>query len=193
MIRGTSSWMSLWGEEGEPLPDWALPIVARGPRQEYEMEQVLPGDDPEDPDGDPILQSNDLKDIGDYAGARRLLMELLDADLRCLDAHAHLGNLAFARRTHQAIKHYEVGVRIGEITLGADFDGVLPWGCIDNRPFLRCMQGYGLCLWRLGRSAEAAAVFERMLWLNPSDNQGERFNLHLIQDGRTWAETKNWD
>jgi hypothetical protein len=27
------------------------------------------------------------------------------------------------------------------------FDGVLPWGQIDNRPFLRCMHGFGLCLW----------------------------------------------
>jgi hypothetical protein len=32
-------------------------------------------------------------------------------------------------------------------------------------------------------------VFERMLWLNPSDNQGERFNLRWIRDGRAWQET----
>ena len=80
-------------------------------------------------------------------------------------------------------------MRIGELSLGAGFDGVLPWGWIDNRPFLRCMHGYGLCLWRLGRTSEAAAVFERMLWLNPSDNQGERFNLHWIRTGRAWEET----
>lgn len=34
------------------------------------------------------------------------------------------------------------------------------------------MQGYGLCLWRLGRWEEAEPVFERLLWLSPSDNQG---------------------
>jgi hypothetical protein len=48
------------------------------------------------------------------------------------------------------------------------------------------MGGYGLCLWRLGKMTEAAAVFERMLWLNPSDNQGARFNLHWIREGRAW-------
>lgn len=32
-----------WGEEGEPLPEWAEPIVAYGPRRSYEMEQILPG------------------------------------------------------------------------------------------------------------------------------------------------------
>jgi len=55
------------------------------------MEQVLPGNDPDDPDDDPIIQSNDLKDQGDFVAARTILMQLLDADLRCLDAHAHLG------------------------------------------------------------------------------------------------------
>ena len=46
------------------------------------------------------------------------------------------------------------------------------------------VHGYGLCLWRLGKTTEAAAIFERMLWLNPSDNQGERFNLHWVREGR---------
>ena len=38
-----------WGEQGEPIDDWAKPIIARGPRQQFEMEQVLPGADPEEP------------------------------------------------------------------------------------------------------------------------------------------------
>lgn len=178
-----------WGEEDEPLPEYALRIIERGPRREYEMEQVLPGDDPDDPDGDPIIQSNDLKEQRDFVGARKILMQLLASDLRCLDAHAHLGNLMFDGGVNDAIRHYEIGMRIGELSLGAGFDGVLPWGWIDNRPFLRCMHGYGLCLWRVGRTSEAAAVFERMLWLNPSDNQGERFNLHWIREGRAWEDT----
>jgi tetratricopeptide (TPR) repeat protein len=179
-----------WGEEDEPLPEWALPIIARGPRPEYEMQQVLPGDDPDDPESDPIIRSNDLKGQHDFAGARKIPMQLLDADLRCLDAHAHLGNLMFDVGAKDAIKHYEVGMRIGELSLGRGFDGVLSWSWIDNRPFLRCTHGYGLCLWRLGRTNEAAAVFERMLWLNPSDNQGERFNLHWIRERRAWEETE---
>ena len=36
-------------------------------------------------------------------------MNLLVADLRCLDAHAHLGNLAFDHEPEKAIRHYEVG------------------------------------------------------------------------------------
>ncbi len=75
-------------------------------------------------------------------------MELCQSDVRCLDAHAHLGNLAFDSRVEVAIRHYEVGMRIGELSLGPDFDGLLHCGNVDNRPFLRCMHGFGLCLWR---------------------------------------------
>jgi tetratricopeptide (TPR) repeat protein len=176
-----------WGEDGDPIEEWAKPIIARGPRPSFEMEQVLPGMDYDDPDSDPICRSNDLKDAGDPAGAEEMLMDLCEADLRCLDAHAHLGNLMFDLGAEAAIRHYDVGVRIGELSLGDQFDGVLPWGLIDNRPFLRCLYGYGLCLWRLERFDEAGDVFERILWLNPSDNQGARIVIDAVRAGHPWT------
>jgi hypothetical protein len=179
-----------WGEKGEPIEEWVKPIISRGPRQQFEMEQILPGNDPEDFDNDPILESNDLKDSGDFKAADKILMELCHADLRCLDAHAHLGNLVFDHGPKDAIRHYEVGLRIGELSLGPDFDGLLPWGCIDNRPFLRCMQGYGLCLWRLDRFEEAGSIFNRMLWLNPTDNQGVRFLVDEIRSRTAWQDSR---
>jgi tetratricopeptide (TPR) repeat protein len=152
------------------------------------MEQVIPGEDLHDPATDPILESVELKEAGDYGEAHRTLMNLLIADLRCLDAHAHLGNLVFDHEPQKAIRHYEVGVRIGELSLGENFEGLLPWGHINNRPFLRCLNGYGLCLWRLGRFKEADDVFTRMLWLNPTDNQGVRFLIHDVRNGEAWHE-----
>jgi tetratricopeptide (TPR) repeat protein len=180
-----------WGEEGEPVEEWAKPIIARGSRPAFEMEQVLPGADPDDPFADPITESNDLKDAGDGAEAYRILMELCQADLRCLDAHAHLGNFVFDHSPKDAIRHYEVGVRIGELSLGEGFDGLLRWGHVDNRPYLRCMYGYGLCLWRLDRYDEAERVFEKMLWLNPSDNQGVRFLIEDVRAGKAWEENRD--
>jgi tetratricopeptide (TPR) repeat protein len=118
-------------------------------------------------------------------------MKLCDADLRCLDAHAHLGNLEFDHSPKKAIRHYEAGLRIGELSLPRGFDGVLTWGLINNRPFLRCMSGFGLSLWRLGRFQEADRVFERMLWLNPSDNQGARFLIRDVRAGRPWRPDGN--
>ena len=174
------------GEDGDPIDEWAKPIIERGPRPLFEMEQVLPGLDLDDPDSDPIRLAIDQKDRGDRYGARESLMALCKADLRCLDAHAHLGNFVFDDSAELAMRHSEVGVRIGELSLGDRFDGVLSWGLIDNRPFLRCLYGYGLCLWRLGRFDEAAGVFERILWLNPSDNQGARFVIDVVRARQRW-------
>ena len=174
-----------WGEEDEPVPAWALPLIAGGRRPLLEMEQVLPGDDPDD-DWDPIIESNELREAGDGAAARKILMDLCQSDLRCLDAHAHLGNAVFDDSPEIALRHYEVGLRIGELSLDDAFDGVLSWGLIDNRPFLRCLHGYGLCLWRLNRRDEAAALFRRILWLNPADNQGIRFLAHRLASGESW-------
>jgi tetratricopeptide (TPR) repeat protein len=157
----------------------------------FEMEQVLPGENPDDPFDDPITRFNDLNNAGKRAEAIRILMELCQADLRCLDAHSHLGNLVFDHSPQGAIRYYEVGLRIGELSLGNDFTGVLLWGHIDNRPFLRCMHGYGLCLWHLGRFDEAQHVFDRMLWLNPSDNQGVRFLIDEVKAMTAWEDREN--
>jgi tetratricopeptide (TPR) repeat protein len=177
-----------WGEEDEPAAEWAKPIIAHGPRPMFKMERVLPGEDPHDPFNDPITRSDDLKDAGERAQAHKILIELCQADLRCLDAHSHLGNFIFKHVPQDAIRYYEVGLRIGELSLGDDFTGVLPWDLVDNRPFLRCMHGYGLCLWRLERFDEAEQIFQQMLWLNPSDNQGVRFLIDEVKSKIAWEQ-----
>jgi hypothetical protein len=176
-----------WDEEGEPVEDWIKKIIAWGPRPSYEMEQVLPMNVPDDPDSDPIVRSNDLKDAGDFSEASRILMGLCEVDLRCLDAHSHLGNMVFEDDPAKALRHYEVGMRIGELSLDGLGDGILPWGWIDNRPWLRCLNGFGLCLWRLGRFEDAEHVFDRVLWLNPTDNQGVRFNIAAVRARKIWT------
>jgi hypothetical protein len=185
-------------DDGRDRAAWAERIaeqfVEHGPvrvgarRPMFEMEQVLPGFDPEDFDSDPIVEASELETAGDGAAAREILMKLLAQDLRCLDAHAHLGNFAFDHGPAEALRHYEMGVSIGTLLLGERFNGVLAWGLIDNRPFLRCLNGVGLCAWRLGDLRAAAHVFQRMLWLSPSDNQGARFNLAAVEAGKTWEE-----
>jgi len=72
------------------------------------------------------IESNDFKDAGDWSGARRILMELCQADLRCLDAHAHLPNF----------------------------------------------------------------VFDRMLRLNPTDNQGVRFRIDEVRAQKPWMDER---
>jgi hypothetical protein len=174
-----------WGEPGEPIEAWAKPIIKRGPRPMYQMEQVLPGVNPEDFDSDPILEANELKERGKIARAKKLLEGLLVKDVRCLDAHAHLGNMAFDRDARIALDHYRRGVLIGELSLGERFEGVLSWGMIDNRPFLRCLNGLGPCLWRQEQFEEAEAVFVRLLWMSPDPGSlgGSRMRLHSAVAG----------
>ncbi len=115
-------------------------------------------------------------------------MDTLLNEPRCIDAHVHLGNQMFDHRPDDAIAHYEIALAIGELSLGSDFSGILPWACLYNRPFLRAMHGYGLCLWRAGRTEQALQVFERSLALNPADNQGVRFCWNDLRQGRPWPE-----
>ena len=157
------------------------------PRACWEMDPIAWGVD------NPTRDAAELAEVGDDERARALLMDVLLKDLRCLDAHALLGNLEFDRMPERAQLHYEIGMRIGELSLPPGFDGVLLWGSIYNRPFLRCLRGYGLCLWRLGHAEEARAVFERNLSLNPNDNQGARFCWEYVREGRAWEEMEESD
>jgi hypothetical protein len=182
-------------ETSEPYDDPADPYtqlwkqLTATPRPAFEFDPIawgaLPGRDDDD---NPTCDAAELAEAGDPDGATEILMEALCEEMRCIDAHAHLGNLAFEHSPKKAILHYEIGMRIGELSLPARFNGLLPWGSIYNRPFLRSLHGYGLCLWRLGRLAEAEMVFERILSLNPNDNQGVRACWADVRQGRTWEE-----
>jgi hypothetical protein len=103
-------------------------VIAGGPRLQYEFEHLLPGG--EDPDAtDPILDAIELRDRGYPERARALLEGLIEWDPRCLDAHAHLGGLAFDQNDPVAAQaHYAVGVRIAESSLPDGFGGVLARG-----------------------------------------------------------------
>jgi len=180
----------------EPVrrPDPYAPLwkkLTAKPRVSYEFDGIawgaLPGSDPEE---NPTCEASELMQAGDHESAREILMDVLGMDLRCIDAHGHLGNLVFDRSPERAMVHYEIGIKIGELSLPSGYDGLLTWGRLYNRPFLRCLHGYGLCLWRLGRVDEAKPVFVRILSLNPNDNQGIRFLLHDIREGGSWEELR---
>jgi hypothetical protein len=185
------------GHEPFRKPDPCAPLwrkLTARRRGWFEMDPIAWGALPGlDADENPTCDAAELAEAGDREGARELLMDVLGTDLRCLDAHAHLGNLVFDQSPECAIIHYEIGIRIGELSLPPGFDGVLVWGRIYNRPFLRCLHGYALCLWRLGKVVEAQQVFERILSLNPDDNQGVRFCWEDLRQGRSWAEKEQED
>lgn len=81
---------------------------------------------------------------------------------------------------------FRAALDIAALSFPPGFNGVLPWGHLDNRPYLPCLHGCGLCLWCLGYFDEAGEMFERMLWLNPVDNQGARFLMAEVREKRPW-------
>ena len=182
-------------EPGNPYYEmWTF--FASSPRRDFEFHEIAWGGGVGvDPDDCEACLVEDAAEIvaQDPTGARNLLMQALLADLRCIDAHVHLGNLEFNTTPEYALVHYDIAVKIGELSLGPNFDSMLLWGHIYNRPFLRALHGYGLCLWRLGQLEKALKVFERILSLNPPDNQGVRFLWDDIRRGRPWRADEESD
>lgn len=127
----------LFEEDPNPLYD---EIRAAGPRHEYKMEVVLPEDVLELwREEDPILEAVELAAPGCRWEAEGLLGHLLQADLRCLDSYAYLGNLQFERDWLDLVeRHDRVGVTIGELSL-PELGDLLPRGLLDNQPFLHCL------------------------------------------------------
>ncbi|TWU43302.1 Tetratricopeptide repeat protein [Novipirellula aureliae] len=117
-------------------------------------------------------------DMGDYKKARRILRKFIKRFPYHIDAYHHLGiietNLGHDAR---ALKYFEMGYRIGILSIPKAFSGQLPWGFLRNRPFLRAAHGYGLALERERRHLEAVDVYEQILAFNPNDNQGIRYLL----------------
>lgn len=101
-------------------------VLATEERRQVELAQVLP--DPFSPlelEEDAILEAVEWRMMGDSQRSEKLLSELTRQDLRCIDAHAHLGNLfmegywGFPGEAH-AQRHYRVGVEIAERTWSTD-------------------------------------------------------------------------
>lgn len=177
-----------WGEPTEPLHPLCREIIAAGPRACFEMEQVLPGVESDDWDSDPIVDAAELHRAGYHRDAIRVLEGLLAIDARCIDAWGHLGLVAFdTRGPGPATEFYATGVAVAERSLPAGFGGVLPWGMIDNRPFLRCLHGLALCAWRRRRWDDAEAMFTARTWLDPSGSIDTLACLEPVQARRRWS------
>ena len=168
-----------------PPDEWARAQLKRGRRARFKLEEVRPrlaGAHFEDP----VLEAAELETGGQADEARRLRQDTLHVELRCLAAHAQLGRTLMEIDTVTAGRHYEIGSCIGRLSLPADFNGVLPWVLPSNRPFLRCLHGWGLSLWRQGRNEAAMAVFSELMLVNPADPQGVRHLLPTLEAGERW-------
>jgi hypothetical protein len=170
----------------DALHDAAGRDAAGDARPVYRLAQVAPAGD--DPAADLLVEAHDCVDARAYAEADELLHKVLALDLRHLDAHSLLGERNLSSFPTLALHHFELGVAIGSLTVGEDFEGVLPWGLVDNRPFLRCLHGLSRALLRLDRREDAAAALRKILRFDPADRLGASATLAAIEAGKTWRE-----
>lgn len=179
-----------WGEPGDPVPPLWQEVIDAGVRPCFEMEQILPGVEPDDWDSDPIVDAAELHRAGFDREATRLLEGLLEIDPRCVDAWGHLGLVAFdVRGPGPAREFYETGVAVAERSLPDDFGGVLPRGFVDNRPFLRCLYGLALCAWRQRRWDDAEAMFTARVWLDPTGSMDALACLEPVRSRKRWTRS----
>ena len=95
-----------------------------------------------------------------------------------IDAYHHLAMIYEGTgRLPEAQALWEKATNIGLQKIVEQFCGMgnkIPWGWLDNRPFLRACHSLGLQYMKWGSMAQATAVFETILNANPNDNQGIR-------------------
>jgi len=121
----------------------------------------------------------DALETDDLIEALRLTSEALKLDPDCTDAQRLMVSLAPATAENKLHLMREV-VENAERNLGEDFFREHAgdfWQNVFTRPYMRAKQHLGELLAETGQRAEAIAVYERMLELNPHDNQGMRFPL----------------
>jgi tetratricopeptide (TPR) repeat protein len=110
------------------------------------------------------------------AQARKLAKQALAKDPDCVDALVILADLD-ARSLKEALAALQKAVAAGERSLGSEFfrenKGHF-WGLLDTRPYMRALEHLATVLRARNSNLEAIKTYEKMIGLNPGDNQGVR-------------------
>lgn len=121
----------------------------------------------------------DAFDARDARKRVKLAEKALHITEDCADAYVLLAEET-AEDVEEAKDLYEAGTRAGERALGEETfaeDAGHFWGILETRPYMRAREGLAHCLWETGHREEAIEHYQRMLELNPEDNQGIRYEL----------------
>ena len=114
---------------------------------------------------------------GDRRAACREFRKALKRDPQHADAHNHIGIDQLDRgRIKDAARSFERAIEGGAVHLQRE-RGLVEWGWLENRPYLRALANLALVRMRQKRYEEALTLYEQLLTLNPNDNQGIRFVL----------------
>lgn len=118
----------------------------------------------------------DAMEAANEAEARKLAKRALRLDSDCVDALVLITELE-ARSPRELIEGLQKAVVAGERSLGEKFirenNGHF-WLLLETRPYMRALAQLAEELRKQGISLDAIKAYEKMLELNPNDNQGVR-------------------
>ncbi len=104
-------------------------------------------------------------------------------DPGCIEAHLFFGRQL--KDPDDAMEHLEHAVAMGEALWApaamAEGEDMPWWGCLATRPYMRAIHALGLAHLQSGNDDQARSCFERLLEMNPNDNQGIRYLLDDIE------------
>ena len=157
------------------------PLVAGAASQMPQMDRLEPSED----QGRYFLEQ--AMGAGTAEEAIHLAKKALDTDPALADAYLMLADLE-CRNLNQRIAMLERGINAVETALGETFlaenegDFWLIW---ETRPYMRLLGELALAYGEKGELDRGIALEERMLRLNPNDNQAVRFSLlaHYLERG----------
>ncbi|MHB8360400.1 MAG: tetratricopeptide repeat protein [Thermoplasmataceae archaeon] len=112
---------------------------------------------------------------------RNIAMQALKISENCPDAYVILAEME--KDNNKKMELYTKAVEAGKKVLGKerfDKDKGHFWGITETRPYMRGMEGMAVALWNSGQLDRAQEIYERLLELNPHDNQGNRYSLLLL-------------
>lgn len=132
---------------------------------------------------DPKWQAQELvydaMDAPDLMTALELVHRALNLDPGCTDAQRLMVELSGVEPDNRIHLLREVVSRAEE-GFGPEFISENTghfWGVLETRPYMRALQSLADASAKAGRLEDAVQTYERMLVLNPNDNQGVRYAL----------------
>ncbi len=150
----------------------------------YMQEMLRAGGPPPAPTDTPLKQAQQVAyDAMEATGRRRVMLarRALEISEDCADAWVILAE-EDAKTFEQALEYARKGVAAGERALGKEYfewEGASFWLDVDTRPYMRALMVLADLLWMTGEKDEAIDVYQKILRLNPGDNQGVR---HVLAD-----------
>jgi tetratricopeptide (TPR) repeat protein len=131
--------------------------------------------------GDEYFESEDVTKATYY------FKKAIATNPNCTTAYNGLGHYYYYVKMNypKAKIYYQISIKTSKIVEHSD-SNTRYWKQLNTRPYMRALHGLGLCNFHLGHRIydplllnESLNIFNKMLRLNPDDNQGVRY---LISD-----------